>query len=353
VSISMTVFAGLAASMCAFSALAPTPHVPAPHAAAPSAPVAATPAAAGDITTADELLTRLETADQGLRTLTADIQYVRIFGMMGDRQTRTGSLAFMDERTDAQKTAQKTEQNTAPAQAEGDDPEIESPAIEAPATLTTTTTVLPPARRFAVRFNTVQVGSREERSNETYVFDGSVLAHTEPERRQVTRYEIPQGDQARDPLKLGEGPLPLPIAQKREDILKRFDVTLLDANDDLEGEDDKETQSLQQFVAGSYQLKLVPKPEFADQMDASEIRLWYKPVEIKSPTSEKPAASDTSTQRLLPRMAQTRNKRDDVAMVRLINVKVNPQIDPSVLSVDAVPTGFEIIRRQLAAPNSR
>lgn len=341
-SISMTVFAGLAASMSAFSALAP-------HAAAPTSPVSATPATAGQITTADELLTRLETADQGLRTLTADIQYVRIFGMMGDRQTRTGSLAFMDERTDAQ----KSERNTAPAQAEGDDPEIESPAIESPATLTTTTTVLPPARRFAVRFNTVQVGSREERSNETYVFDGSVLAHTEPERRQVTRYEIPQGDQARDPLKLGEGPLPLPIAQKREDILKRFDVTLLDANDDLEGEDDKETQSLQQFVAGSYQLKLVPKPEFADQMDASEIRLWYKPVEIKSPTSEKPAASDTSTQRLLPRMAQTRNKRDDVAMVRLINVKVNPQIDPSVLSVDAVPTGFEIIRRQLAAPNSR
>ena len=339
-SISMTVFAGLAASMSAFSALAP-------HAVAPSAPVSATPATTGRITTADELLTRLETADQGLRTLTADIQYVRVFGMMGDRQTRTGSLAFMDERTDAQ----KTEQNAAPpraAQAEGDDP-----AIEAPATLTTTTTVLPPARRFAVRFNTVQVGSREERSNETYVFDGSVLAHTEPERRQVTRYEIPQGDQARDPLKLGEGPLPLPIAQKREDILERFDVTLLDANDDLEGEDDKETQSLQQFVAGSYQLKLVPKPEFADQMDASEIRLWYKPVEIKSPTSEKPAASDTSTQRLLPRMAQTRNKRDDVAMVRLINVKVNPQIDPSVLSVDAVPTGFEIIRRQLAAPNSR
>lgn len=347
--ISMVVYAGFAASMSAFSALAPTPA----SASAPTPAPTPAQAIASDITTADELLTRLETADVGLRTLTADIQYVRVFGMMGDRQVRTGALAFMDERTDAQKADAQNAGERAPSatpphapKAEGDDPAIEG---ETPATLKTTTHVLPPARRFAVRFNTVQVGSREERSNETYVFDGSVLAHTEPERRQVTRYEIPQGDQARDPLKLGEGPLPLPIAQKREDILKRFDATLLGATDDLEGEDDKETAALHQFVAGSYQLKLVPKPEFAEQMDASEIRLWYKPVEVKSTD----AANEKAVQCLLPRMAKTLNKRDDVAMVRLINVKVNPAIAPSVLSVDAVPEGFEVIRRELAGPNGR
>lgn len=347
-SISMVLYAGLAASMSAFSALAPASapapaQTPAPSAATP----AGAPSASGDITTADELLTRLETADAGLRTLTADIQYVRVFGMMGDRQVRIGALSFMDERTDAQKAGDRATPPTPTAsKREGDDPAIEDTA---PATLTTTTDVLPPARRFAVRFNTVQVGSREERSNETYVFDGSVLAHTEPERRQITRYEIPAGDQARDPLKLGEGPLPLPIAQKREDILKRFDATLLGATDDLEGEDDADTAALHAFVAGSYQLKLVPKPEFADQMDASEIRLWYKPVEVKTGD----ASGNHATSRLLPRMASTINKRDDIAMVRLINVKVNPAIDPSVLSVDAVPEGFEIIRRQLAGPNSR
>lgn len=354
-SISMTVVAGFAASSMAF--VSPSALVPASLSvwamATLDSPGFSTPAPRDpdSITTADELLTRLETADAGLRTLTADIQYVRIFGMMGDRQVRIGALSFMDERTDAQKAGvQKsatpsTPKNVTPA-TEGDDPAIENTA---PATLTTTTDVLPPARRFAVRFNTVQVGSREERSNETYVFDGSVLAHTEPERRQITRYEIPAGDQARDPLKLGEGPLPLPIAQKREDILKRFDATLLGATDDLEGEDDADTAALHAFVAGSYQLKLVPKPEFADQMDASEIRLWYKPVEVKAGD----ATGNAATSRLLPRMAWTTNKRDDVAMVRLINVKVNPHIDPSVLSVDAVPEGFEIIRRQLAGPNSR
>lgn len=351
-SISMVLYAGFAASMSAFSALAPAT---APSPAQTPAPSAATPvgapSASGDITNADELLTRLETADAGLRTLTADIQYVRVFGMMGDRQVRTGALSFLDERTDAQKAgAQKSATPKATPTPEGDDPAIEGAAANtAPGTLTTTTDVLPPARRFAVRFNTVQVGSREERSNETYVFDGSVLAHTEPERRQITRYEIPTGDMARDPLKLGEGPLPLPIAQKREDILTRFDATLLGATDDLEGEDDADTAALHAFVAGSYQLKLVPKPEFADQMDASEIRLWYKPVELKTGG----ATGSQAAQRLLPRMAWTTNKRDDVAMVRLINVKVNPAIAPSVLSVDAVPEGFEIIRRQLAGPNSR
>lgn len=343
-SISMVLYAGLATSLGTLVMTPPSalvPLTPLALAASPAVPSAPSAPASGDITTADELLTRLETADAGLRTLSADIQYVRIFGMMGDRQIRVGALAFMDERTDAQR-AQPSAAPSTPKD-EGNDPAIEA---NAPAgTLTTTTQVLPPARRFAVRFNTVQVGSREERSNETYVFDGSVLAHTEPERRQVTRYEIPVGDQARDPLKLGEGPLPLPIAQKREDILTRFDATLLPATQDLEGEDDKDTEALHAFVAGSYQLKLVPKPEFAEQMDAREIRLWYRPVELK--------VGEKATQRLLPRMAWTINNRDDIAMVRLINVKVNPTIEPSVVSVDAIPDGFEVIRRQLASPNSR
>lgn len=352
-SISMTVVAGLAASTLGL--LPPSALVPIGIGALPIAAMAPTPDASatplGGITSADALLMRLETADAGLRTLTADIQYVRIFGMMGDRQVRTGSLAFMDERTDAQKLeAQKAQAAAAEPSSEGDDPAIESPAMngENAATLRTTTRVLPPSRRFAVRFNTVQIGSREERSNEAYVFDGAVLAHTEPERRQVTRYEIPTGHQARDPLKLGEGPLPLPIAQKREDIVKRFDVTLHGATDDLEGEDEKETRSLHQFVAGAYQLRLVPKPQFADQMEAREIRLWYKPVEVAGV-----AGGEDKDPRLLPRMAWTINPREDVAMVRLINVKVNPAIEPSVLSVDAVPSGFEIIRRPLAGPDGR
>ncbi len=292
-------------------------------------------------TSADDLLTQLEIADVGLVSLTAGIQYVRVSGIMGDVQTREGTLTFLDERT------QEAKQGVT-RKAEGDNPAIEAtPADISPEGLVATTKVIPPSRRFAVRFDKLQLGTRVERADETYVFDGANLAHVEPAKQQVTMYEVAFASKGRDPLKLGEGPLPLPIAQKREDILRRFDVTLLGAAADLEGETVAETSKLHTFVDGAYQLKLVPKPEFASSMDSTEIRLWYRATIIPG-TNNQPATS-----RLLPRMARTVNNAGDVAMVRLINVAPNASVDANTMTFDTIPDGWVIIRRELAGPATK
>ena len=53
-------------------------------------------APAGEIKTADELLTRLETADMDIKSLEADMLYDRVFGLVGDRQIRKGKLYYVD-----------------------------------------------------------------------------------------------------------------------------------------------------------------------------------------------------------------------------------------------------------------
>lgn len=326
----------------------------------------------GRITTAEELLTRLEAADVGLRSLRAEIQYVRVFGVMGDRQVREGTLQFLDERPAAAAGG-------VGGRREGDDPAIErggagvdgagvdgagGDGAGGEGELVSRVKVLPPGRRFGVRFTRVQIGSRIERTDETYVFDGTNLVHAEPERQQVTVYSTGGGGgggaaEGRDPLRLGEGPLPLPIAQKREDILRRFDVELLAAEAGIDEEDEKQTALLREFVAGCYQVRLVPKAEFAKSLDATEIRLWYRETALtagdgaKGDGTKKAGAGDGAEMRLLPRMARTVNKAGDVSLVRLINVVPNGAVDEKALRFDEVPDGWEVIVRELAGPSDR
>lgn len=231
--------------------------------------------------TADELLTALETADASLRTLNAEIRYDRSFAIQGDRQVRTGTLYFV---TDEPKTAGEKR-----------------------------------SRRFAIRFEQLAVGERIEKETKDYIFDGSWLVEREPSRKRFNKRQIVPEGQSFDPLRIGEGPMPIPIGQRKADILARYDAKLLPAEDGLE--DAKERR----FVAKSYQLLLTPKPELAESDEFVNIRLWYR------------ADSDGL---LLPRMARTENKSGDESLVQLINVKVNDRRSiPDGLFSTEVPRG--------------
>ncbi|CAG0996112.1 hypothetical protein PHYC_02572 [Phycisphaerales bacterium] len=262
---------------------------PAPQAEAPTpspAPVEQTPppanpapadAATPDITTADQLLDELERADAKLRSLVADIKYDRVFEIQGDRQIRVGKVYYQD-----------------------------SGAIVAGVR----------DRKFGIRFTSLQIGKRLE--NEVYevIFDGQWLVERRPAKKEFTKTQIARPGRNFDALRVGQGPFPLPVGQKKADMLARYEAALLPGAQGLEANDEKETPALLEFVKGACQLKLTIRPELKSTEELHEIRLWYK---------------RDAGGAWLPRLARTMNRAGDVSLVQMINVALNESVPTEVL----------------------
>lgn len=223
---------------------------------------------------AEELLTRLETADRGLTSMQAEILLHRSFALEGDEQTRYGMLYFSQESADDEAS---------------------------------------PRRRFSIRFDGRLVGQRYEEKEQRFIFDGEWLVEINPDQKRFSKRQLAAPGEPFDPLRVGEGPLPIPIGQKKDDILARFDAVLVDATDGIESPDPRQSDQWRKFVEGSCQLKLTPLGESGED-DFTEIRLWYKADSRH--TGDDPA-------RLLPRMARTINHAGDVTTVQLVGVEVN------------------------------
>lgn len=228
-----------------------------------------------------ELLDALETADANIQKLSASILYEREYALAGDVQTRDGSVSFVVNQSDDSKKS----------------------------------------RAFAVVFDTTIIGDRSEPDGRTFVFDGQWLTERIPQEKLVLRRQVAPPGADFDPLKIGEGPLPLPLGQKKADIIANYNAELLASDDGIGHRED-----LVKFTAGCAQLMLVPNEARAPRDDFEEIRLWY----IKD------------EQGLLPRMAMTLNKTGDEVVVRLWNVKLNEnaEIDETDFD-DEIPEGWD------------
>lgn len=84
-------------------------------------------------------------------------------------------------------------------------------------------------REAAILFDTLIIGRRREEKSKHYIFSGRWMVEIDHERKQFLKRELvsPDADNSVDPFKLGNGPVPLPIGQTRESVLKRFKVTLI------------------------------------------------------------------------------------------------------------------------------
>jgi len=249
------------------------------------APAAQQPAA-GDI------LTELEKGEEGLRTLQADVLYDRVFDIAGDRQKRYGRIAFENDSG---------------------------------------------KRRFAVMFTRMDVGGRVTEEDQSFVFDGRWLTERSDTRKQIIKREIVREGEDFDPLRIGQGPFPLPLGQKREDILDRYDAKELSPTEGLGAHDPADLPALERFVAGTRQVLLTIKPELKESEELHEIRLWYRPGQ--------------DGVRLLPRLARTVNRQGDVTLVQLVNVKVNEPFSTDVMTpAPPVNTGGWDIREERLPP---
>lgn len=249
----------------------------------------------------DRILSELETADRGMRDLRARIVYDRIDRTLGDRQYRFGDLLFRDLTPEGQTNRAGT-------------------------------------RSFVVRFSTYADLDVRRDLNESWAFDGRWLIERNDDDRTFRKREITRAGEEVDPLRLGEGPLPIPIGQRKADILARYEVELADPVDSLEAPEDPAAEdrfaSYREAVrsTGAIQLKLTPRAE--EEGDFDSVRLWY----WKSP--ENP-------DRWLPLMARAarenaRGREMDIAFVLMVGVKVNDGVSDAEMTVQEPGDGYTV-----------
>ncbi len=260
-----------------------------------------TAAAAGekpdDFESAKALLDALEQADAGIDTLTADIQYDKFFKLQGDVHRRQGDLKFRTTRANGNEAAK---------------------------------------RAFEINFNSLQIGGRKEIDPETWIFDGQWLVEMHPVRKQFVKREIAGEGAKFDPLAIGEGPMPIPIGQKTDEVLARYNAKLAPANEPFGPEDDARAR----FVLDTWQLVLTPRNAQGRDEKFKEIRIWY---------------SKGGDKRLLPRMARTLSRSGDISYVQMIKVKTNVRLPERAFDVSEPPAAenWQVQIEPLPEPDRR
>lgn len=198
-----------------------TPLIPAPSLA--PAPATA-PAQAAQFADADALLTAVERTADSLRDFRANITLETTDDVTGDTERRLGQLVFVQE--------------------EGK----------------------PATRRFAVVFEKFIDGSgRMDERPVRYIYADGWLTEADFKQRTLVRRQLARAGEQYDPLKPGEGPVPLPIGQRRADVLARFGASLATAPD---------SALLLKSARPMVGVRLKPKPGMADR-DLVEASVWY------------------------------------------------------------------------------
>lgn len=224
---------------------APKPSTPAQPAAQPVEVAPADPVLT-------EFLSRLERANASLTTVQANMRYIKVFPEIegADRHVRTGVLYYHNAFT--------------PPAAPAGVPDDGGPKG--------------PRRAFAVDLTKLVIDNgganmivRDEVRR--WAFDGVWLLEVKQADKQWERHRIVGPGSTRDPLRIGEGPLPLPIGQRPADMLRAFDLSLLAGGAALP---ESENATLRKTLEPCTQLVLIPKPGTRQARNFREIRIWYR-----------------------------------------------------------------------------
>lgn len=243
---------------------------------------------------AEELLDALEKSIATLENFSANVNY-RKEDPFTSTEIRSGRIIFAQELPAAEETP-----------AEGDDQPTTQPTTQ-PAK-DAAHSGGPAARRFAITFERETIGRQMRERNQRYVFDGAWLAEIDFDNKQFIKRQVVPPGQTFDPLKLGEGPFPLPIGQSRKEVLARFEAELTDFPREgfLQG----------RIPPSGIGLKLTPRPGLEVARDFESIRIWY------------------DRRNLLPIAVDALAPDGVRKIVLLFNIEKNGEIDESLLTVD-------------------
>jgi outer membrane lipoprotein-sorting protein len=169
----------------------------------------------------DEILDALDARGQGLTSFTADVKLSESDTATGDESVRSGRIWYQSDNAGS--------------------------------------------ARIRVSFDKKQTSGKIIDDKIDYVLQGTDLINRQYRTKTQTTQKVLKPGEKVNLLKLGEGPFPLPIGQKKEDVHAQFDVKKIDPKKD----DPAETVHLQ----------LIPKPETRLARKFKTIDFW---VDLKS-----------------------------------------------------------------------
>jgi hypothetical protein len=256
--------------------LASLPLAATPPAADPAPPAA--PSASEVTPKVDELLTRLESAANDLRDFSAGIAYERFDALLEETERRFGRLV------------------------------VEGQGKE---------------RKLALLFDEFIDGSgRADRSRDHWLFlDGWLIDINEKTKTVLERQVAPPGSTF-DPLKLGEGPFPIPLGQPKAEVLKRFTVEEIGQSD----------APLLKALPPCLGLRLVPREGTDFAKETAAVEAWYEP-ETLSPLGLviREVNGDSMAVRLVKPARNAGLSESDRALL------VKPAVDPTQWAIDRRP----------------
>jgi outer membrane lipoprotein-sorting protein len=166
--------------------------------------------------------------------------------------------------------------------------------------------------RIRVAFTQKQLGNKIFKVDHQYTLDNGLLVERDYQSKHETRQQILRPGQKLDLFKLGEGPFPLPLGQKRQDVLQLFAVQkIATAKDD---------------PPATVHLQLTPKlgTQFAKQ---------FKTIDIWVDT-----ASD------MPRRIETVDVNEVTTRTTdLAEVKINSGATDQDFTEPPLPDGWDVI----------
>ena len=213
-----------------------------------------------------QLLDQLDARGRKLQSFQARVKYTREQGLLGDSQLRIGSIEYH-----AGETA-----------------------------------------KFAIRFTHLVVDDALREKRSAYIFDGQWLAEVNIDEKQFIRRQIVAPGETYDPLKIGEGPFPFPIGQKRDEVLRQFTAELV-----APAEDDPANTKHLQLKPRTHPQTGKPTSEF------TTVDIWYDAetlLPVKIVTYEK-EADNTTIVELVDAKVDT---IDDEAAKQLFDITTPP-----------------------------
>ena len=119
---------------------------------------------------------------------------------------------------------------------------------------------------FRISFEKTLYDRRRFDEPEHFVFADGWLTHRQERSRREDRYEVTRpGQPSTDLMRIGKSPLPIPIGQKTDDVLKNFDVYLIEPNEKIDPAEIK-----------SVHLKLLPRKGTELAVSRKRLEFWLR-----------------------------------------------------------------------------
>ncbi len=125
--------------------------------------------------------------------------------------------------------------------------------------------------RFAIDFNTLILDDVLREDKRQYIFDGIWLVEKQFARKMFQKRQILAPGEKFNPLDM-DGPFPVPLGQKRADVLARFDVKVVPSTD-------AEAKELK-LTAPPLHLHLTPRAGAPGKVKFAAIDLWFDSVTL-------------------------------------------------------------------------